>query len=81
VSVSGPGCVLCHHTGRVRDASGHGVEVLPCPGCAETWTQPPARSSRGLRHHLVGALLWAGDMLTLAGHAIGRLAERIDPHP
>lgn len=45
------------------------------------WTEPPARSPCGVRHHLVGTLLFVGDMLVVAGNALGRLADRLDPHP
>lgn len=41
----------------------------------------PLRSSRGLRFYVADALLLIGDMLVAAGHALGTMAEKIDPHP
>lgn len=41
----------------------------------------PLRPVRGLRFYVADAMLFVGDMLTLAGHALGSVAERIDPHP
>lgn len=41
----------------------------------------PLRPSRGLRFYIADALLLIGDMLVVAGHALGTTAEKIDPHP
>jgi len=41
----------------------------------------PLRPLRGPRFCLADALLFVGDMLVVAGHALGAAAERIDPHP
>ena len=45
------------------------------------YSAPLRVESRGLRWHVADALLGVGDALVVAGHALGRLAERLSPHP
>ena len=47
--------------------------------CAAPLRHPEPQ--RTLRWHVADALLGVGDLLTRVGHAAGRLAERLDPHP
>ena len=73
---AGPGCVLCNHQGVIQFEG----ELVPCMGCVETWP-PPRPPRRGVRWHLALHLLGVGDRLVVAGHALGRLANWLSPHP